>query len=73
MFGRMTAVTAVIALMPAMANAYIGPGMGLGVIASLLGLVAAFFMVMIALLWFPLKRMIQRIRAPRAPAHSNAE
>ena len=62
------ALTLILALTPAMAQAYIGPGMGLGVVASLLGLVAVFFMVMLALIWFPLKRRIARHRAAKAEA-----
>ena len=56
-------------IFPGMAMAYAGPGMGLGVIASVLGVVAAFFMALIALLWFPLKRMFSK----RKPATSSGD
>ncbi|MDQ2091597.1 hypothetical protein [Marimonas arenosa] len=62
MFRQLIPVTAIFTLIPAMAQAYIGPGMGLGAIASLLGLVAVFFMVMVAFLWFPIKRRIAKRR-----------
>ena len=54
-----------IVLMPATAQAYIGPGMGLGLVASILGLVAVFFMVLMALIWFPLKRKLRQSREMR--------
>ena len=63
MFRQLIPVTAIFALVPAMAQAYIGPGMGLGAVASLLGLVAVFFMVMVAFIWFPIKRRIAKRRA----------
>lgn len=65
MFKQLIPLTALFALMPAMAQAYIGPGMGLGVVTSVLGLVAAFVMAMIAFLWFPLKRRIRKWKAAR--------
>ncbi|MEX5730104.1 hypothetical protein Ga0609869_003457 [Rhodovulum iodosum] len=68
---RLIPLVAALALMPAAAHAYIGPGMGLGVIASVLGVVAAFFMALIGLLWFPLKRLVKRRRAPAAPETSD--
>jgi hypothetical protein len=43
----------------ATAEAYVGPGMGLGVIGALLGFVAALFLAVVGLVWYPLKRMIR--------------
>lgn len=63
MFRQLIPVTAIFALIPAAAQAYIGPGMGLGAVASLLGLVAVFVMVMVAFIWFPVKRRIAKRRA----------
>lgn len=68
MFKQLIPLTMIFALTPAMAQAYIGPGMGLGVVASVLGLVAVFFMVMVAFIWFPIKRRIARRRAGKAAA-----
>lgn len=64
---------ALLALMPAMAQAYVGPGMGLGLIASLLGLVAAFAMVLVAVVWFPLKRALRKRRAGAETGGTAAE
>ena len=38
------------------ANAYIGPGMGVGVFLVFLAFIIGFFLFIIALIWFPLKR-----------------
>jgi len=53
--GTALALTAIV--LPATAQAYIGPGMGAGAIAATLGVVAAVFMAFVALLWYPFKRM----------------
>lgn len=74
MHRQLIPVVAIFALTPAMAQAYIGPGMGLGAVASLLGLVAVFFMMMAAFLWFPIKRRLKKRRkaAEAAAAGSTA-
>ena len=36
--------------------AYIGPGMGGGVIAAIFGLIAAFFLALWGILYYPIKR-----------------
>ncbi|MEE4121269.1 MAG: hypothetical protein V2I65_19895 [Paracoccaceae bacterium] len=44
------------------AHAYIGPGAGLGAIAVLLALVVGFALLIVGLVWFPLKRRLKRSR-----------
>ena len=39
------------------AFAYLGPGMGGGIIAATLGIVVAIFAALFVLIWFPLKRL----------------
>ena len=46
------------------AAAYIGPGVGAGVIAVVLGILGAAVMALLAVLWFPIKRLLRRMRAP---------
>ncbi|MGF1450821.1 MAG: hypothetical protein ACFB21_01955 [Opitutales bacterium] len=56
--------------------AYIGPGLGAGVVGTILGLIAAFFLGVVALVWYPVKRMLKRKRGDRAtaePATVNVE
>ena len=39
--------------------AYIGPGMGGGVIAAILGIIAAFFLGLWGILYYPIKRFLK--------------
>ena len=42
------------------AFAYLGPGMGGGVIAATLGIVVAIFAALFGLIWFPVKRLLKK-------------
>ena len=42
------------------AYAYLGPGIGGGIIAATLGVVIAIFAAISGLIWFPLKRFLKR-------------
>ena len=46
-------------LLPAPAMAYIGPGTGLGAIAVMIALFLGFALLIIGLVWFPLKRRLK--------------
>ena len=50
------------------AAAYIGPGLGLGVIASIFGAIAAFLMMIAGLIWYPVKVMLRKRREKKAGA-----
>lgn len=47
---------------PFPAYAYIGPGLGLGAIAAVLGVLLSIFLALVAILWYPIKRLIKGIR-----------
>jgi len=51
-----------IAALPAPASAYGGPGLGLGIISAVFGVLGALVLGFIAILWYPFKRLIRRIR-----------
>lgn len=51
------------------AEAYVGPGMGLGVIGAVLGLLTAILLAFAGMVWYPVKRMI---RARRGAAQADA-
>lgn len=53
------------------AEAYIGPGVGAGMIAVVLGIVSAIFFAIVGIVWFPLKRLYKTLR--RAPAQRVAD
>ena len=52
-------------LFPTLSHAYIGPGLGAGTIAVVIGFVAAIGLAMFAIIWYPIKRFIKN-RKPRA-------
>lgn len=53
------------------AQAYIGPGAGVGTIAVVLGILGSIVMAFFAILWYPLKRLLKKRKVIR-PAPSVA-
>lgn len=51
------------AFLPSPALAYIGPGAGLGAIAVVFALVIGLGLLIVGLVWFPLKRKLKRLRS----------
>jgi hypothetical protein len=52
------------------AFSYIGPGIAVGTIATLLGLVGSFFLLLLGIVYYPLKRFIKKLSqkiADRSP------
>jgi hypothetical protein len=47
--------------LPLTAHAYIGPGLGTGIIGVVLGILTAFFLAITAIIWYPLKRLYKQI------------
>lgn len=58
--------TILLVIIPAPAAAYIGPGAGLGAFAIFLAFGAGIFLLIVGLVWFPLKRMLKKLKAKRA-------
>lgn len=46
------------------AAAYIGPGLGAGAIAAVFGVLAAIVMAFVAVLWYPIKRLVTKRKTP---------
>lgn len=44
------------------AYAYIGPGLGAGIVATVLGVVGAIFLMLAGVVYFPIKRAFKRIK-----------
>lgn len=42
------------------AAAYIGPGVGAGMIATVLGILTAVVLAVFAVVWYPIKRMLRK-------------
>jgi hypothetical protein len=49
------------------AEAYVGPGLGAGTVAVVLGLLGSVFLALLAFIWYPFKRLIQKIKSSRNP------
>lgn len=45
------------------AMAYIGPGIGVGMIATVLGILTAIALAIFAIFWYPLKRLYKKMSA----------
>ena len=46
------------------AEAYVGPGMGLGVVAAVVGFLTAILLALAGMVWYPMKRMLRGKRTP---------
>jgi len=44
------------------AHAYIGPGLGAGTIGVVMGVLATIFLTLIAIVWYPVKRLMKKLR-----------
>ena len=55
----------VLLIMPAVATAYVGPGAGLSAIGSALALVGAILLGIVGFLWYPIKRIMRKIRSSK--------
>jgi flagellar motor component MotA len=64
---RKLTVAACLVLTAAPAAAYIGPGVGAGMIATVLGILTAIALAIFAVVWYPLKRLFKRNTHPKAP------
>ena len=40
--------------------AYLGPGVGGGIIAATIGIIIAIFAAILGLIWFPIKRLLKK-------------
>jgi hypothetical protein len=53
-------ITCLLFLIPIQTQAYIGPGMGLGAAATVLGLFVALMLLLVGLIWLPIRRMLRQ-------------
>jgi len=56
---------ALLAFNAAPALAYMGPGLGLGAIGTALGVLAALLLALLSIIWYPMKRLLRRMRADK--------
>jgi len=63
----------IFALLSKNAFAYVGPGLGLGVIGAFVGLVVAVFLAIIGVIWYPLKRLLRKLKGTKVDMKDNME
>jgi len=63
---RYLAVAGVAMLAAQSAYAYIGPGAGLTAIGTVLALIGGVLLGIVGFIWYPIKRLIRKIRGPKA-------
>lgn len=68
-----TLVGVLLATVSSPSHAYIGPGMGGGVIVAVLGILGAFFVGLIGIVYFPIKRMLKNKAKKKREAQAAAE
>ena len=54
-------------LMPLPAMAYIGPGVGAGAFAAVIGVVGSIFLALFAVLYYPIKRSLRKRKQKNQP------
>lgn len=53
---------AVIGLTPDVAHAYMGPGLGLGFLGAVFGVIGSILLGIAAIIWYPIKRLWRKLR-----------
>lgn len=66
-------ITLVVLLSPQVAHAYIGPGLGAGAIAAVLGVIGSIFVALFAIIYYPVKRVIKRRQQAKKGAPEQAK
>ena len=60
-------------LFPLVVHAYIGPGIGVGVIGVVLGILVAIVLAFFAILWYPVKRLFVKRRNQKEEKPGDSE
>lgn len=55
------------------AFAYLGPGVGGGVIAATIGIIVAILAALFGLIWFPVKRLIKKRKEKKYQQHNKLD
>lgn len=58
----LVAACALLAVTPGPALAYTGPGLGMGALGVALGVIGSIFLGILAVIWYPLKRLWRALR-----------
>ena len=49
-------------IVPMPVFAYVGPGLGLGALGAILGVVFSIFLALLGIFWYPIKRFVNKLR-----------
>lgn len=49
-------------LLPTSAQAYVGPGLGLGAVGMVLAVIFSTFLAIVGIIWYPFKRLIRKFK-----------
>jgi hypothetical protein len=55
------------------AYAYVGPGVGAGTIAIVLGILSSIFLAFVGIIWYPIKRLIKGLKGSKGQAAARDE
>ncbi len=55
------------------AYAYVGPGLGLGAIGAIVGIIVTVFLAIVGVIWYPLKRMLRKLKTAKADTSESSE
>jgi len=61
----------IVITIPGLLHAYVGPGVGLSAIGSVLAFIGAVFLLIVGFLWYPIKRLLKRRQKPEADARAD--
>lgn len=71
------ALTAAAALLllatPGLAHAYMGPGLGMGFLGAVFGVIGSIFLGIAAIVWYPIKRLLRRMKRRREESEDTPE
>jgi len=71
---RIFLLLAWLAILPGVAQAYVGPGTGLSAIGAFLALLVGIMVAVFGFLWYPLKRLLgKKPREPEATEETHQE
>jgi hypothetical protein len=54
------------------AYAYVGPGVGAGTIAIVLGILSSIFLAFVGIIWYPVKRLMKGRKASKASSEERS-
>lgn len=63
--GLAVASAALLIVTPGVAHAYMGPGLGLGFLGAVFGVIGSILLGIVAIVWYPIKRLWRKLRPRR--------